>query len=721
MFSSFPIARLVTLLLILIGPVTTASAQELRAIVPATESKTGRELCVIRDRVVELEPEKCRDKQLEERRLANVLGAALDQLSLDISTPTLSLDLLEGVTLGAQYRLQIDPSYRDRFYTRIDRYRLDTDIRPGDWLPGLPIGLAIDSGSEIVFAQQFASGAEARNPLNGYLPDRLPLSAGRALQLKPGDYVRFDAHLNLLARIGQLFDSPLGLLDAQVSASGLLSGEFQVHVFRLGGERVRIKLVAERGRTAKVQSGVSPDIPPALFALDERAQALIALEDFDRQVSAALANANQSVFLVDYTLDLAEPRVREAYDRLFSGKLAIGARALAKVTSSHGNLKHALIASIADFDQLQRSEDGVAPSVVRNFKGAAAAHSRQLDFKLALRSYAVERQRIFREKLLSRVRTSDDGAETTDYFLLPSWTRTRQRSALFGHLQEASLQTADAIFSADNSGHPLAFQNIGFRFLYEDSKLRVSEYRRLREKIELLLPDAGEQALAMRLERTNWLTESALQDVRISLNYFFRESALRALETRGFAEKRRLQLAITDFVVAALANDEFLYFDGNLDTFIKRYSVSVAPRRGERRDPRAYAKRIVRVLWGKEISVIASRLAVALDSDAEKRWRLDAFKSLRFSAFYRAISGGLWVHLVNEAELDLSSSLYLELNLQAQGRETVEFTYGDDSERELFDAIQFIDALLNERGIDMREPGRVDSIVSRLAVTETSG
>lgn len=693
---------------------SSAKAQEL--LEPAT-IVAGQRLCVLGDRVVPLAERECLRLQHDEQRPSHIVSEVLDRLALDIATPVLRLSLLEGVALGARYRMQIEPSYRERFFTRVDRYTLDADVRPGDWLPGLPLSIAIDAGGEIVFAQQFASGAEARNPENAYLPDRLPVTTVRALALKPGDYVRFDAHLNLLARFGQLLALPQRLLSTKSSVSALAVGKFEVHVFRLGDERLRIKLVAERSRTANATTSLSPDIPLALLGVNNATQRLVELTKFDRSLSLAAEKAGQSVFVVDYTLDLTKADVRAAYDQIFNAKLSLGARAVASVTGTHQNLRHALVGSVIELDSLTAeggSNEG-SPSVVRNFKGSAYANSRHLDFRLALRSYQVERQRIFREKLLTRIRRSD-GVDIPEYYLLPSWTRTRQRSALFGNLQEASMQTADAIFSANSVGQPQAFQNLGFRFLYEDSILRPTEYNRLREKIELLLPDKGEQALLERLENTAWLSEKSHRQVRLSLNYFFREEALRGLEAQGFGTNRRLQTEIVEFVLDSLENSELLYFDGDLTDFVARYRSKVAPRRHERRDPRAHARRIAQVLWGKEIREVAGKLTRALTTSVPNEDRLNAFKSLRLSTFYRAIGSGLWIHLINQADLDLESVLYIEMTLDGQDRESVHFQFGDDSERELYQAVQLIDSVLNDRNRDMRETGQLDSIVSRMAI-----
>ncbi len=701
-----------TLLMLMAGTLTGANLSD-------AEVAPGRPLCVLGKRVVAMDQSACQQAQHAERRPSNVITEALDGLSLDVTLPLLDVSLLEGLTVGATYRYQVEPSYRDRFFARVDRYKIESQIRPGDWIDDLPVLFDVASGAEIVFVQQFASGAEARSPLNTYLPNRLPLTATNALRLKPGDYVRFEADLNLAAKLGQLFALPQRLLASKVSLSAIASGRFEVHVFRLDQNRVRLKLVGERSRSGGAAASVSPDVPLALFGLNEQTQAVVEYARFDRSVRAAIEKANKDVFVVDYTLDLSHPGAVAAYDSVFSKPKLLNAASLAGFAQSYAQVRDRMVGSVADLDALLHGTgDTEAGPVMRNFKGASSAKQRSIDFGVALRSYDVQRERIYRETFLSRVTDDGEGGDVSNYYLLPSWTRIRERSALLNRLFESSQQSAEAMFVADGEARPVRFNNIGFRFAYQDSLLRASEYTRLRKKIELLLPADGERSLADVLRDTGWLQSDDHRNVSLTLNYFFLEPALAALVNQGYGEADVLAEAIADFVLRAIGESEFPYFSGDLADFRDRYGESIAPRRSERRNPEAHAARIIQIIWGDEIRTMAKRMAAALDTDIDNADRLDAFKALRFSSFYRAIGSAVWIDLVNLADIELVNAVYIELELAARDRESVRFTYGDDRDRSLYDAVRDVEAILNDRASDLREAGDIDSIISRMSVIE---
>lgn len=678
-----------------------------------------RQLCVIGNQVVTLDSEECRYQQALERRNETLVNRTLNEFSVETGSPVFSLDLLEGIALGAQYKYLVEPSYRDQFFSRVDRYTVSTAIKPGDWFETLPVLVGIDAGAEILFAQQFASGTEARDLGNTYLPNRLPLTADKALALKPGDYVRFDAHLSLLTKLGQLYSLPQRLLSAQASVSAIASGEFQVHVFRLDAGRVRLKLVAERERTLEAGAAVRPNVPLAILGLNARSQQIVEFAKFDRALKLAIGKSNQSLFAVDYTLDLSAPEVRSAYDRVFSSRQTLTAATIGDPATDHFSLRHRLVGSLTELDDLAIAGDpNAAPLAVRNFKGSAYAGSRQINLSVSLRSYDVKRERIYREKFLTKATRSDDGSEHREHYLMPSWSRVRERTAFLGKLSEATVYSADAIFSANEKGEPVGFQNIGFSFAYDDSLIRPTEYRRLREKIELLLPADGQKALAELLSDTLWLEQDNHRQVKIDLNYFFRKEALSGLVDTGFGQRKRLESEIVDFVVAAIKDGDFPYYYGTLDAFVDDYRSVVSARGSERRDPELYAKRVVRTVWGTEIRRVARHLETALTETKSNKRRMDAFVDLRWSPFYRSIGNALWIHLVNRAELNLADVLYLELSLQGQDRQSIHFAYGNSEERELYDAVRFVENVLNNRETDMREDADIDSIISRMTIVE---
>ncbi|MEL7538223.1 MAG: hypothetical protein AAFM91_14345 [Pseudomonadota bacterium] len=695
-------------LLVVSAVLLPATALAQHALLTDAPVPVGRTLCVVTDAVLDLPAVDCAARQQAERLQVGGIDAAFDSIDLTLTPPPIDVELLEAVTVGARYAYDVGPSYRDNYFTRVDRYAVETAIQPGDVVGGLPVRIRIDAGSELTFAQQFASGAEARSLANTYTPDRLPLTATRARALKPGDYVRFDANLSLLATFGQLFSLPTAFLNNRIGVEAVASGRFQVHVFRLDGERIRLKLVAERERAVGGAVTAVPSLPVDLFAIDRGAESLIAFANVDRSVRMAIGRADNRVVLVDYTLNLADDTVAATYDNLFHASRRL------RLVESTPNARMGFVGDLAEFDVLASE----STAVDRNFKGTHRAGTRDASIAVALQTYDVKRERIYREKLLSEAILNEDGSETTQYYLLPTWSRIRERTAFFGTLDERMEQSAEAMFSADASGRPLEFINLGFTFVYADSILRVEEYRRIRKKIELLLPTPGEELLKERLEGTGWLDAENHRGVRVRLHYFFRSAAFDVLTDAGLDDVEIMQAKLEAFVLAAIRDREYPFHDGGIDELIDRYASTVRVRGAERRDPEAYAARIIHVLWGDELRRTAARLVNVLNPRLDSQQRLDAFVDLRWSSYYRRLGAAIWIYLMHDLGVDLKETVYVDLELDAQNREAIEFTFGREERRNLYEAVRHVESLLNDRSIDMRENAAFDSVIARMRVVE---
>ena len=710
--------RLITLTIIVVwafGLIPLAQAQD---ILETYRTPPGKRLCVIGNEILALEDAECVKRQEEERSRNNIVSDVLDDTPIEVPFKLLDVDLLEGITLGAQYKFGVQPSYRDDFFTRVDRYNVTAAIDPGDIVGDLPFLMAIDSGSQLVFVQQFASGRAARNIKNAYLPDRIPINSEKALSLKVGDYVRFDAKLSLLTSLGQAFPLAYHILAGKLGVSALVSGDYQVHVFRLDGDRVRIKLVGDRVFRRSASAGIGRVRGLEVLGVNQALKKVVSLAELDHSIQVAIGKTNTRVFLVDYTLDLGEPAVREAYDSIFASPRRLKSVQVSETLQDNDDFSDRVIGNLEPLDTLAREsiQNSFATPVVRNFKGSNFAKSRHIDLQLNLKSYNVTRERVFRENFLTRSTLQPNGSEVTDHFLLPSWSRIRERSALFGRLNEDMQRTADALFVADENGEPLRFLNIGFGFDYRDSRMRDHEYRRMRNKLALLLPPDGEAALKETLAGTRWLTDETHKNMRMSLRYFFRESAFDGLVAAGFGDRDAIEDAIYGFIAQEIENGDYPYYDGDTQGFIKHYSAQVRLTGRERRNPDRAVRKIVKVLWGKRIESVSDNLSVAFDANNNNKTRMLAVTDLRNSDFYRRVGTSIWMHMIEQAKLDLGASMYLELTLEGEDHQGIRFEYGQPEERNLYEAVKFIEQILGQRGPDMREEGAIDSLISRMTL-----
>ena len=74
-------------------------------------------------------------------------------LDLNFDVDLLDVDLFEGVGISNAYRFEVEPSYLASFHTRVDKWEVKFDLRPGDLLKDvidIPIYLNIDKNFSIL-------------------------------------------------------------------------------------------------------------------------------------------------------------------------------------------------------------------------------------------------------------------------------------------------------------------------------------------------------------------------------------------------------------------------------------------------------------------------------------------------------------------------------------------------------------------------------------------
>ena len=96
--------------------------------------------------------------------------------------------------------------------------------------------------------------------------------------------------------------------------------------------------------------------------------------------------------------------------------------------------------------------------------------------------------------------------------------------------------------------------------------------------------------------------------------------------------------------------------------------------------------------------------------------RMNAVLNLRNNNFYQRVGTAFWVDLSQRANLDLKQVMFLSLKLSAYEHEGIDFTFGEPGERALYSSVKLIQSLLNDRSLDMREHGDLDTVISKMTI-----
>lgn len=658
----------------------------------------------------------------------------LDNTDLRANIRMLDLDLVEGLTFGAKYKYQVEKSnLRPNYFTRVDRYVMGAGINPGTLIDGVtPISFGLAQETEILFIQQFENGNDARQPGNGYLPARLPVNTAKALSLKPGDYVRFNARLNALVGVSQAFTA-IPAIEISAGANFVVTGDFQVHFFRLDASRVRLKLVALRSDEKNIGARLGLK-GFEVFGDAGTDKALVRLSRLDEWFRAQVSSSNSDLFMVDYVINLADERAAGVFDRLFSSLSGVRTYKIANPVTRKEELAVRLTSNVAALEELALNigelgkPDPMDRAVNRLFKGANSAYTKASAFRLGVLVTRLKRDERYRRNFLSRVNIdTTTGRESPEYYLVPTWNLRSEFDGLitrpiFG--EEEMFRSANALFTATSEGVPLDFKNITFTRRESDTRVSGAEYRDAQQRVWNLLSASGREAFLGQVKDTAWMNPSQVKSAQIDLEYFFHLEALTELFKAGWGQRDRLIDAKFRYLITQ--NEDW--------NRRNREMLDLVGQAGREPPASESAKRLldramkmksslqdeVSQKFGAESLDLCAKFETMLapgDTGTlteNSMRRFEALIALRDSALFRKMGPGFVVFLLKESKIDVDKVLYVRFRMSAPGLPTIRVASGVKEDRELYDVVEFLEAMLDGSETDMRLAGPKDSGVARV-------
>ena len=227
------------------------------------------------------------------------------------------VEIIDGLEIGGGYEYEAGPAFYGDFYSRVDGYSASLPVSVLD-LFGIEsdFGIHAEPHVEVRFMQFFDSETEARKLKNGYLPNKLPVTADKAKDLKPGDLVMIDGRLNFSYGIGKLWDEIKDWLGIRLRASSHVNGLFRAFVFRGNDDMVRVRVSALYD-TPKIVSGrisVFDFFDLGWSRLTDLVERVLKLK---KLVHGERHWIDRDLWIADYTLDLSDEMTKRAYNEVF--------------------------------------------------------------------------------------------------------------------------------------------------------------------------------------------------------------------------------------------------------------------------------------------------------------------------------------------------------------------------------------------------------------------
>ena len=615
---------------------------------------------------------------LDNRELPKKVRDEIADLDISFSADLGDLDLINGINLSTKYRYEVESSYIDQYFTRVDKWDLKAKVDVGDMIENIaetPFSFSIERKNSFFFVRQFKDKKEAVKAAP-YTPKRLPLSAELALKnLNTGDFVSMPATLNVAVSAGTGSSSAGAVgIGAGARVFWVVSGEFNVQVFKVDDTHVRLKLISRRGYTrgTSADAGLSFDVF-GVRILDRQIERL-----FERDLVELGYSINPgSQFIVDYVFDLKSTEAREAYDQILKTTLKFkDVTAINKIGDAE-ELKDKLISSYEKADLLfdaDKSKDSKDRRVTRIFKGFNNYKAKSKHLKLALLVTSFKKDSTYTENKVTYIDKNENNLE----FLYPTHTKymeTKTGKWLFD-LKDQSYQNNFGLIPRLNSENTKNKNpDFGVTFERKDKYFSGAEQKQVKKFLMGQIPSF----IAEKLSIPAWKDEDKKKDSRIYFQLVLKAQGFNYLKSLTRAELREKLLAYSvkkkkehvldssDTVWSKLK--DFLF----INRFIKEERLE------------NLADDIYTILKNKENDTeIMTRKLVKLNEHG----------------IFDKIGVGFLISLLPQEKIQ--ELIYLKVEMTGKDLEAINYEYGKLNYRALYKELEQAQSRIANRGYDLR-------------------
>ena len=594
----------------------------------------------------------------------------IDFASLDVTAGISLADLafFEGLKLSAKYRYKVEPSYQGGYFTRIDRYKLNMAISPGDFfdVDTLPVYLKVDRGSEIIFVRQFQSQAKALISLPVFDPRRIPFTSKLAIEhMEPGDFVSIPAEMSIVVGVGTTYSLVPGL-DANLGINaGVLSGKFQLHMFRLPNNQIRLRLISDKGQSIGASVGIRSS--PKFFGIS------IADNFISRFVKADLpllsyTRSKGSLVLLDYVYDLNRPEVRLAYDRVLKSTFRFRLRDLTLTES----LRDKLLSDLLETEKI-RLEDVQLPiesqRIRRLFSGDDEYLNHALQFRVGASFVNFEAGRMRAENRI----TYFDRFDQPKRYNYVSALSNSQAGFGWGFLKyQKNLNLSALVSNPDHGGALSELGNINLSFEVKDKYI---SHNQANDLINSFTHATGGGLFADNLF-DSWKAADQIRDGRFLVDVWINKSGLMQIEDQS----------------ADLLFKKFTrYIDEQGLEPIYVSSSHKSPRSSQQTFTKFYRTQIRKA---------AERMADVLNSADLPVERARAFADLKGNMPFERMGTGFLISQLGSE--NLSRAILVRVRAYATGLDEISSIYGSSDNLDLLNSLQYMQYVIGNGYFDPR-------------------
>jgi hypothetical protein len=611
---------------------------------------------------------------LKPEKVIGEIKEEVAEMDISLDAKLLDLELAKGVGLSSKYKYEVEPSYKAKYFTRVDSWKLNVDLKPGDIIRDsidLPIFLNISRGKEIKFIRQFPSKKKALTRIP-YTLLNTPLNAKKALDLEVGDFVSIPSRLNIA--MGVNLSQSAGAFRAGAQYYVMFSGEFLIHVFRMKDNKVRLKIIAhrEKSRNTKVNAEIAPSFDIfGISILDKQINKFtkLTLADF------GIKKAEGQQFIIDYIFDLDNEDARKAYNQVLNSSHKLKGLQMLKSNVDMIDIQEKLISSYILADTLSEQDadkEVLERRVDRIFKGFNDYSQKLRRFKMGL---VVSRFSKEKSSMENHITYEDkDGSQHSYYY--PTQHRKRETKAdlLILKRKERIQKTAFGLVPMDSNG--VGGEHTDFGFIYErkDNVFTFEEQKLFHQLVSDTLP-------ATSYEKIDWKGLNNFKrkrGVTAHLQVIFKQDAFKHLQGISYEELK-----------------EKLY--RHVD---QRQLFSITPIDGLFRKVWRKVKHI-REDESKRITDIAEELHIIFNSqELDGKQKIKRLLDLRDKRIFKKLGMSFLMSLLSEEDLD--KYVFFDFQYKTNDSELVHYRFGTQGFSKIYKEIQYVHKVIQNRSHDLR-------------------
>lgn len=637
-----------------------------------------------------------------------------------VNLPT--IEIAKGFNLGGKYGYESAPSVGGK-YSGIDVWDVNLAAYPQLFGMSMPEGVSagVTLQREITFIQQFKTQRESLIRVPYDPVTKLPLKSKVFFDkhkniftgeiepvLKSGDFIAYRAPMTFA--LGKGFGKvAAGHLGLTASLNYTISGEFDVHVFVMDNNQIRVKVLAAKATTKGVSAGISLMGFNALGGL-------IVEKLINAQLLEFYFNKTKSdLFIADYIFNMNLEEPKALYDTVIGSKMhtfslsAIKEQILvANPFASDGATRDRMLANLEDLNNMSNA-DVHKPYSERRILKLLNAHneSETLSHGLKLNLLRILKFENSESKVGSKITIyANNNNSVKAQFKLDGYNVSNSFEILpaLNIWGDKSSTSNTLLTQVDANANPIEFTGLQNTKVREDYTLKKSEFDGLMSRIQKILP----AVIYNKLEKANWNfgpknsvnIARVQQDITFSSDLFrmksdikeekIRQVLIEVLKHYGTLKSR--PMGAKDYQSPDEKDWSMEAFQrGN---YVEAYGHTVEKRFGGE----------IRISNDWEMHLIPQKLAVALDSRYSFADRYAEFSYLYEKVpLFSEISNVLLLKLLPEA--DLEKVVLVRITMSAKNQPTLITDYPTTeafNTSNLFREILAQNAFMNDRSYNLR-------------------